>query len=235
MAALSLPSTMTDSANVASATEGAAPNKPAKLFGLKRSPSSAKVETDTPPMMKRIRISFIMPRQNYPRTLQSLSLINGTLSPSPSNLEEACGKGVVYSTSLLPEYSDHRIIESCAHRYKSGMSSDTNPDKRDRFESDERSPERKGDLQAQLDELGDDPAQVGVDSAGQTVSSQGLSEVRDADEESVEELSDADQAIEAAAVEGVEDAADHPERPTHTHEEYGNPDDVPPRRRDDAA
>jgi len=74
VAALSLPSTMTDSANVASATEGAAPNKPAKLFGLKRSPSSAKVETDIPPMMKRIRISFMMPRQKYPRTLQSLSL-----------------------------------------------------------------------------------------------------------------------------------------------------------------
>jgi len=115
------------------------------------------------------------------------------------------------------------------------MRSDSNPDNRDRFETDERSPERKGDLQAQLDELGDDPAQVGVDSAGQSVSSQGLSEVRDANEESVEELSDADQAIEAAAVEGVEDAADHPERPTHTHEEYGNPEDVPPRKRENAA
>ena len=79
------------------------------------------------------------------------------------------------------------------------MNSDTNPDNRDRFETDERSPERKGDLQAQLDELGDDPAQVGVDSAGQTVSSQGLSEVRDADEESVEELVRRRSGIEAAA------------------------------------
>jgi len=102
-------------------------------------------------------------------------------------------------------------------------------------DTDERSPERKGDLQAQLDELGNDPAQVGANSAGQTASSLGLSETRDSDEESVEELSDADQALEAASVEGVEDAADHPERPTHTHEEYGNPEDVPPRRRDDAA
>lgn len=66
VAALSLPSAMTESARVASATEGAAPNKPAKLFGLKRSPSSAKVETDIPPIIKRIRISFIMARQNYP-------------------------------------------------------------------------------------------------------------------------------------------------------------------------
>jgi hypothetical protein len=238
VAALCLPSAMTESANVASATEGAAPNNPAKLFGLKRSPSSENVETDIPPMKKRIRISFIMPGQNHCGSRQTLST-HPTRSARPSNLDETCGARVVYLATLrarcCPEYSDHRIIEFTARRYKSGMNSDKNPDKRDRFETDERSPERKGDLQAQLDELGDDPAQVGVDSAGQTVSSQGLSEVRDADEESVEELADADQAMEAAAVEGVEDAADHPERPTHTHEEYGNPEDVPPRKREDAA
>src|SRR5438309_989378 len=71
VAALSLPSTMTDSANVASATEGAAPNNPAKLFGLKRSPSSANVETDIPPIKKRMRISFIMPGQNSRQAVQS--------------------------------------------------------------------------------------------------------------------------------------------------------------------
>jgi hypothetical protein len=54
----------------------------------------------------------------------------------------------------------------------------------------------------------------------------GLSHQAEANEDSVEDLSDTDQAVEAAAVEGVEDAADHPERPTHTHEEYGRPDDV---------
>jgi hypothetical protein len=95
----------------------------------------------------------------------------------------------------------------------------------------ERGPELESDGQAQLDELGDDPAQVGSRSAGQSGSSQGLSEVADADEESVEELADTDQPFESAAVEGVEDAADHPERPTHTHEEYGRPDDVPERKR----
>jgi hypothetical protein len=92
----------------------------------------------------------------------------------------------------------------------------------------ERDPELEGDEQAQLDELGDDPAQVGTRSAGQSGGSQGLSEVAEANEESVEELADTDQAFESAAVEGVEDAADHPERPTHTHEEYGRPDDIPP-------
>lgn len=95
----------------------------------------------------------------------------------------------------------------------------------------ERYPQLEADEQAQLDELGDDPAQVGPRSAGQSGSSQRLSEVADASEESVEELADTDQAFESAAIEGVEDAADHPERPTHRHEEYGRPDDVPPRRK----
>ena len=100
----------------------------------------------------------------------------------------------------------------------------------------ERSPELKGDLEARPDELGTDPGQVGADSAGQSGDAQELSTVEDASEESVEELADTDQALEAAAVEGVEDAADHPERPTHTHEEYGRPDDIPPNRlKDDAA
>jgi hypothetical protein len=97
--------------------------------------------------------------------------------------------------------------------------------------ADERSPERKRDFEAQLDELGTDPGQVGERSAGQSGSSQALSAVEDASEESVEELADTDQASEAASVEGLEDAADHPERPAHTHEEYGRPDDVPPKQR----
>jgi hypothetical protein len=99
----------------------------------------------------------------------------------------------------------------------------------------ERSPELNRDEQARLDELGTDPGQVGPDSAGQSGDSQRLSPVAEANEESVEELADTDQAVEAAAVEGVEDAAGHPERPVHTHEEYGRPDDDPPRRRDDEA
>jgi hypothetical protein len=86
---------------------------------------------------------------------------------------------------------------------------------------------RSGD-EAQLDELGKDPGQVGPNSAGQSGDPQGLSSTRDISEESVEELADTDQAFEASIVEGVEDATDHPERPVHTHLEYGRPDDVPP-------
>jgi hypothetical protein len=84
--------------------------------------------------------------------------------------------------------------------------------------------------EAAPDELGRDPREVGPESAGQSGDPQRLSIVEDADNESVEELADDDQAIEAARVEGVEDAANHPERPVHTHNEYGRPDDLPPAR-----
>jgi hypothetical protein len=48
------------------------------------------------------------------------------------------------------------------------------------------------DEQAQPGELGDDPCEAGTRSAGQSGSSQGLSEVALADEESVAELADTD-------------------------------------------
>ena len=84
--------------------------------------------------------------------------------------------------------------------------------------------------EAAPDELGRDPREVGPKSAGQSGDPQRLSIVEDADNESVEELADDNQAIEAARVDGVEDAANHPERPVHTHNEYGRPDDLPPAR-----
>ncbi|HEY1802142.1 MAG TPA: hypothetical protein VGG46_14530 [Terriglobales bacterium] len=84
---------------------------------------------------------------------------------------------------------------------------------------------RTGD-EARLDELGNDPGQVGTDSAGQSGDTQGLSDVEDASDESVEELVETDQPFEAEIVEGSEDAADHPERPVHTHLEYGRPEDL---------
>lgn len=73
--------------------------------------------------------------------------------------------------------------------------------------------------EAAPDELGNDRGEVGPESAGQSGDTQGLSSIEDADSESVEELAEDDQAFEAAAIEGVEDAEDHPERPVHTHEE----------------
>lgn len=87
---------------------------------------------------------------------------------------------------------------------------------------------RSHDNEARLDELGSDPGQVGSDSAGQSGDTQGLSETADAAGESVEELADTDQAYEAEAVSGVEDAADHAERPVHTSEDRARSDDMPP-------
>ena len=87
--------------------------------------------------------------------------------------------------------------------------------------------------EAAPDELGDDPREVGSESAGQSGDAQRLSTIEDVDNESVDELEETDQALEAATVEGVEDAANHPERPVHTHVEYGRPDDLPPARSSD--
>jgi hypothetical protein len=108
------------------------------------------------------------------------------------------------------------------------MATRKTPSKQRLTNEDERSPELKSDDQAALDQLGNDPGQVGADSGGQSGSAQRLSSIEDANEESVEELSDTDQAYEASLVDGVEDAANHPERPVHTHLEYGRPDDLPP-------
>jgi hypothetical protein len=85
---------------------------------------------------------------------------------------------------------------------------------------------RSRDNEAQLDELGDDPGQVGPDSGGQSGDTQGLSEIADAADESVEELADTGQAYEAEVIEGVEDAADHPEKPVHTREDQTRPPDI---------
>lgn len=78
---------------------------------------------------------------------------------------------------------------------------------------------RRPDNETRMDEVGADPGQTGPDSGGQSGDTQGLSEVADAADESVEELADTGQAYEAEVIEGVEDAADHPERPVHTHED----------------
>jgi hypothetical protein len=91
-------------------------------------------------------------------------------------------------------------------------------------------PKRHDDNKAQPDELGKDPGQIDPESGGRSGDSQQLSHVEDTSEESVEELSDTGQAVEAGQVEGSEDAADHPERPVHTHNEYRRPEDVPPQR-----
>jgi len=82
---------------------------------------------------------------------------------------------------------------------------------------------RHRDNDAQLDGVGEDPGQVGPDSGGQSGDTQGLSEIADGAYESVEELADTGQAYEAEVVEGLEDAADNPEKSVHTHEDQRRP------------
>lgn len=82
--------------------------------------------------------------------------------------------------------------------------------------------------EARPDELGKNPGQVGSASAGQSGDTQGLSDTEDASDLSVDELAEEDQAVEAGIVDGVEDAANHPERPVHTHVEYRRPEDIAP-------
>ena len=72
--------------------------------------------------------------------------------------------------------------------------------------------------EGQADEPSSDPEEAYSDSAGQSGDAQGLSQIADADEESVGELAETDQAYEAGTVDGLEDAADHPERAVRTRE-----------------
>ena len=81
-----------------------------------------------------------------------------------------------------------------------------------------RADERR-DRDAELDELGSDPGQVGPESGGQSGDAQDLEGDTEAADESVEQLSEDDQAYEAGVIEGVEDAGDHPERPVRSHED----------------
>lgn len=99
----------------------------------------------------------------------------------------------------------------------------------------DRSPERGFESRPNTNPLDEDSQPVEHSIAGEAGDTQDLSPVEEVNDESVEELAASGQALEAAAVEGVEDAADHPERPAHTHEEYGRPDDVPPQQQDEAA
>jgi hypothetical protein len=75
----------------------------------------------------------------------------------------------------------------------------------------------KRPIDAQLDEIVTEHGQLGPDSGGQSGDTQGLSEIADAADESVEELAETGQDYEAEVIEGLEDAADHPEQPAHTH------------------
>src|SRR5579884_1881187 len=84
------------------------------------------------------------------------------------------------------------------------------------------------DNEAAPDELGSDPGQVGPDSAGQSGDTQELSPVAEANEESVEELAETGQDLEADVIKGVEDAPPADVAEVTTHEEHQREKDIPP-------
>jgi hypothetical protein len=79
------------------------------------------------------------------------------------------------------------------------------------------------DTQSQPNELVENSGEIASDGGGQSGDTQGLSTIEDAADESVEELADTGQDYEAGVVVGLEDAADHPEKPVHTHEDQQRP------------
>ena len=77
-----------------------------------------------------------------------------------------------------------------------------------------------------LDEPGDDSADS--ENGGQAGDSQGLPQDTEEANVSVGELAESGQAYEAELLEGVEEAADHPERPVHTREDQSRSPELPP-------
>lgn len=73
--------------------------------------------------------------------------------------------------------------------------------------------------EARLDELGNNPAQVGQDSAGQSGDNQELSNLQESVDQSVDDLAETGQDFEANVAQGVEDAGDEPEKEVRTHED----------------
>ena len=69
------------------------------------------------------------------------------------------------------------------------------------------------------------PQETRARAAGQSGDLQGLSDIRSADSESVDELLEEGNAFEADVVKGVEEAGNEPEQEVHTHEVLE--DDVP--------
>jgi hypothetical protein len=77
-AAYERPDAMTVRTSVAKATDGAAPNKPAKLFGLRTVPIAANAETQTPPIKNRVSDMPITGRCPY----SHINTVRGSVQPT---------------------------------------------------------------------------------------------------------------------------------------------------------
>jgi hypothetical protein len=82
-----------------------------------------------------------------------------------------------------------------------------------------RKANERRDREAELVEPVPDPEQEAPENGEQSGDLQGLDTDGEAADESVEELAEEGQPYEASVVEGVEDAAEHPEQPVRSHED----------------
>ncbi len=81
-------------------------------------------------------------------------------------------------------------------------------------------------------ELASEPQnQTGPDSAGQSGDNTGLSDVAEAAPESVDELAESGQDVEAGIISGVENAPPADEAEVTTHEQPPGEDDIPPEKK----
>jgi hypothetical protein len=80
----------------------------------------------------------------------------------------------------------------------------------------------------QLEGIDNDSGRAEGANGGQSGDSQGLPQTTDVASESVEELAESGQTYEAELLEGLEEAADHPEVPVHTREDQSRSPELPP-------
>jgi hypothetical protein len=119
MLAYGLPSLEIVSASVARATDGAAPNNPAKLVGLKSPPTVAKSDTINPPIRNRASASVnVFPNSTTITSSGSLS----ALGPSYANVR-ASGKRAAIR---VPLHCARRKIVQARARATFGQASSKN-------------------------------------------------------------------------------------------------------------
>jgi N utilization substance protein A len=91
------------------------------------------------------------------------------------------------------------------------------------------STQAEGELLAHPEPVSEEQNQTGSDSAGQSGDNTGLSNVAEQASESVDELAETGQDVEAGIISGVENAADEAE--VSTHEEHPGEDEIPPEKK----
>jgi len=150
-----------------------------------------------------------------PRTIEKISI-------AVSNYFQALEAGEAAAAPVAPDGAELVAQEGVV------AGSEPAPDAETSAEAEAAPPEMATDLPEGGD-FGVTPADdAGPDSAGQAGDTLGLSQIADAESESVSELAEEGQSMEAAVVQGVEDAPDADEAEVTTHEQHPEEKQIPP-------